>query len=264
MRQGDRALEAVGRVAPCRSQEPAERRHDPRRAHRGQDGRRRSTTAPRPSELKATLYLIAGQTATRSLERPVVLCQPHACSSAVRACAAAPARSPRSARGSCRAAPRSRARADAARAAGARRCAVDRVAEDRPAHGGAMHAQLVGAAGERLEREPGEVVASLRLIGRSLPACGGGVGRGQRGPSLGIAPTLPSPQAGEGTPAACRGQRRSPGAATVARPSTFHVVTAGWPCGSGFIHQPRVASLRPSGRSMRPSSSAGPPSTTAQ
>ena len=28
-------------------------------------------------------------------------------------------------------------------------------AEDRPAHGGAMHPQLVGAAGERLEREPG-------------------------------------------------------------------------------------------------------------
>ena len=34
--QGDRALEAVGRVAPGRSQEPADRRHDPGRAHRRQ------------------------------------------------------------------------------------------------------------------------------------------------------------------------------------------------------------------------------------
>ena len=71
-----------------------------------------------------------------------------------------------------------------------------------------MHAQLVRAAGERLEREPGE---------------------------------LPRP-----------------------RPSTFHVVAAGRPFGSGFIHQPRVSSSRPSGRSMRPSSASGPPSTTAQ
>ena len=46
-----------------------------------------------------------------------------------------------------------------------------------------MHAQLMRAAGERLEREPGE---------------------------------LPS-----------------------RAPITFHVVTAGWPCGSCFIHQPR-------------------------
>ena len=37
--QGDRALEAVGPGAACRSQEPAERRHDPRRDHRGQDRR---------------------------------------------------------------------------------------------------------------------------------------------------------------------------------------------------------------------------------
>ena len=40
VRQGDRALEAVGRLAPGRPQEPAERRHDPRRAHRRQARRR--------------------------------------------------------------------------------------------------------------------------------------------------------------------------------------------------------------------------------
>ena len=49
VRQGDRALEAVGRVAPCRAQEPAERRHDPRRSHRAARWAARSTTAPRPS-----------------------------------------------------------------------------------------------------------------------------------------------------------------------------------------------------------------------
>jgi predicted pyridoxine 5'-phosphate oxidase superfamily flavin-nucleotide-binding protein len=39
MRQGDRALETMGRVPPRRAQEPAERRHDPGRSHPGQDGR---------------------------------------------------------------------------------------------------------------------------------------------------------------------------------------------------------------------------------
>ena len=75
-----------------------------------------------------------------------------------------------------------------------------------------MHAQLMGAAGQRLERKPSDVMAF-----RSLPA---------------------------------DGQR--------VRPITFHVVTAGWPAGSCFIHQPRVASRRPSGSSMRPSSCGRP------
>ena len=39
MRQGDRALEAVGCDAPCGSQEPAERGSHPRRFDPGQDGR---------------------------------------------------------------------------------------------------------------------------------------------------------------------------------------------------------------------------------
>src|SRR5579871_1588876 len=42
------------------------------------------------------------------------------------------------------------------RSARARRMAVDRVAYHRPPHRGAMHAQLVGSAGQRLEREPSE------------------------------------------------------------------------------------------------------------
>ena len=44
----------------------------------------------------------------------------------------------------------------------------------------------------------------------------------------------------------------------------FHRVCAGWPPGSTFIHQPRVASSRPSGRSIRPSSGSGEPSTMAR
>src|SRR5262245_9372142 len=44
------------------------------------------------------------------------------------------------------------------RPAVARRGAVDAVADDRPTGGGAMHAQLMGAAGERLERQPGDVL----------------------------------------------------------------------------------------------------------
>src|SRR5262245_16191520 len=39
---------------------------------------------------------------------------------------------------------------------GARRIALDIVADDRPSHFRTMHAQLVSATGDRLEREPGE------------------------------------------------------------------------------------------------------------
>jgi len=49
--------------------------------------------------------------------------------------------------------------------------AVDVIADNRPAHGGGVNAQLMGPAGDRLEREPGE-------IRFSLPPCGGGAGRG--------------------------------------------------------------------------------------
>ena len=49
-----------------------------------------------------------------------------------------------------------------------------------------------------------------------------------------------------------------------ARPSTRHRVRAGRPLASGFIHQPRVASSRPSARSISPASASGPPSTIAQ
>src|SRR5215468_3178516 len=43
------------------------------------------------------------------------------------------------------------------RTADPRRRAVDRIAENRPTHRGTMHAQLMGAAGERLEREKREL-----------------------------------------------------------------------------------------------------------
>ena len=89
----------------------------------------------------------------------------------------------------------------------ARRLSINVVADDRPAHRGAMHAQLMRAARDRLHREPGE----------------------------------PS-----------------------SRPITFQFVTEGNPFGSGFIHQPRSSLSRPSGISITPSSSVGPPSTTAQ
>ena len=41
-----------------------------------------------------------------------------------------------------------------ARFAEARAISVDIVADNRPAHGGGVHAQLMGAAGDRLERKP--------------------------------------------------------------------------------------------------------------
>src|ERR1700686_1584239 len=63
--------------------------------------------------------------------------------------------------------------------AAATRCrAVDRVAENRPAHFGAMHAKLMGAAGEWFEREPGYF--PLPLVGRGRGGGGGG-GGGVRG-----------------------------------------------------------------------------------
>src|SRR5262245_62858043 len=46
-------------------------------------------------------------------------------------------------------------------AADTRRVAIDRVADDREPTGSAMDAQLMGAAGDGLEREPGEAL-SLR------------------------------------------------------------------------------------------------------
>ena len=54
--------------------------------------------------------------------------------------------------------------------------AVDVVAEDRKAHRGAVHAQLMRAAGDRLEREPGESRCEPRRARRHLPwgrACPG-------------------------------------------------------------------------------------------
>ncbi len=42
------------------------------------------------------------------------------------------------------------------RPAGTRRFPIDIVADDRPSHFRAMHAQLVGATGDRLQREPGQ------------------------------------------------------------------------------------------------------------
>jgi hypothetical protein len=96
-----------------------------------------------------------------------------------------------------------------------------------------MHAQLMGAAGEWLEPQPGEVMRTTSGIACSLCSL-------------------------------ARGTAASGSVTAAERPSTVHVVAAGWPAGSCFIHQPRVASLRPSGSSIRPSSALGPPATTAQ
>src|SRR2546430_12551873 len=47
--------------------------------------------------------------------------------------------------------------------------AIDVVAEDRPAHCGGMHAQLMGAAGDRFHRDPRQSVAAAK----HLPGCHG-------------------------------------------------------------------------------------------
>src|SRR5688500_13687820 len=91
--------------------------------------------------------------------------------------------------------------------------------------------------------------------GRKRPFSGG---EGERGLILASALAScplpnPPPQAGEGTERACP-----------LLPNTFHVVDDSRPLGSGFIHQPRLSSSLPSGRSMRPRSASGPPSTNAQ
>src|SRR5262245_63962881 len=51
---------------------------------------------------------------------------------------------------------------------GARCIAVDTVADDRPSHFRTMHAQLVSATGDRLEREPGQ----SRTSPQDLPCAG--------------------------------------------------------------------------------------------
>src|SRR5262245_9420148 len=51
----------------------------------------------------------------------------------------------------------------------ARRAAVDAVPENRPSLGGAMHAQLMGAAGKRLERQPGQIMRLPSRIDCSIP-----------------------------------------------------------------------------------------------
>src|SRR5262245_65513284 len=48
----------------------------------------------------------------------------------------------------------------------ARGASIDAVADDRPSLGSAMHAQLMGATGERLERKPGDVMAFVVAAGR--------------------------------------------------------------------------------------------------
>src|SRR6266404_2244776 len=62
------------------------------------------------------------------------------------------------------------------RLAEARTIAINIVADNRPAHFGAVNAQLMGAAGDRFEREPGEIFCHL-------PPCEGGRTRSS--------PTLP-------------------------------------------------------------------------
>ena len=56
-----------------------------------------------------------------------------------------------------------------ARLAETRSVAVDVIADDRPALCGRMHAQLVGPAGHRFHREPGEAIAAAE----HLPVCDG-------------------------------------------------------------------------------------------
>src|SRR5438552_17268722 len=56
-----------------------------------------------------------------------------------------------------------------ARLAEARSVAVDVVADDRPARSRRVHAQLMGAAGDRFQVEPGEAVAAAA----HFPVCDG-------------------------------------------------------------------------------------------
>ena len=57
-------------------------------------------------------------------------------------------------------------------AACARRASVDIVADDRPSHLGAMHAQLMRAPGQRLERKPAETGRRDPSLSRCLPRAG--------------------------------------------------------------------------------------------
>ena len=143
-----------------RSQEPAVDRHHHRRGQPGQARRRdvrpRGAGADQGDALLSRSAAFAGS-GCRSAD---VLALPSARASA-RAYAPAPARSTTtgglfleigttiSRECRCSGGPPAR---------GAR--AVDVVADDRPAHLGAMHAQLMRAPGQRLEREPGEAVAA--------------------------------------------------------------------------------------------------------
>src|SRR6266851_5348722 len=71
------------------------------------------------------------------------------------------------------------------RLAEARTIAVNVIADNRPAHFGTVNAQLMGAAGDRFEREPGEIFCHL-------PPCGGGRTRSS--------PTLPRKGGGSNAP----------------------------------------------------------------
>src|SRR6266851_9553078 len=84
------------------------------------------------------------------------------------------------------------------RLAEARAISINIVANNRPAHFGTVNAQLMGAAGDRFEREPGEIhnvtfrciefcgVVLTRTV-CSLAPCGGGLGRGvHTGTAVGV------------------------------------------------------------------------------
>ena len=209
--EGDRALEAVGRGDQDRPQEPALDRQHRRRTEQGQGSAARITTARRPSASRRSFTSSSGavrrSTARSSRLRSAELRRPPARSSR-RMCAGTGAVTFTGGLFLEIGTVTSRACRCSGGPAGARRAAVDAVADDRKAHLGAMHAQLMRAPGQRLEREPGECR--------------------RRGPS----PSTSSPTAG-------RAGRAS---------STSRASRRAWP----------------SAMSMRPSSAAGAPSTTAQ